>query len=45
MKNNLVRRYGGLDSFFDDDMFNRFSYGSDIDIYKENDSYLSLKFM
>ena len=39
MKNNLVRRYGGLDSFFDDDMFNRFSYGSDIDIYKENDSY------
>lgn len=29
-----------MDEFFDNDLMNNFSYGSKLDIYKENDNYI-----
>lgn len=40
MKNQLIRTQNLVDSFFNDDFFNRYTYGNDIDIYQEDDKYI-----
>lgn len=40
MKYPTVRRQNLIDSFFNDDLFNNFTYGSDIDIYREENQYV-----
>lgn len=40
MRHPAIRRRSLMDSFFNDDLFNNFSYGSDIDIYREDSDYV-----
>lgn len=40
MRHPAIRRRNLVDSFFNDDLFTNFSYGSDIDIYREDSNYV-----
>lgn len=40
MRHPAIRRRNLMDSFFNDDLFTNFSYGSDIDIYREDSNYV-----
>lgn len=40
MRNQLIRGQNLLDSFFGDGMLERFTYGSNIDIYREDNRYV-----
>ena len=40
MRHPAIRRRNLVDSFFHDALFTNFSYGSDIDIYREDSNYV-----